>query len=194
MNSAQKRLVDTYFRKRKLANNQSSFYRFKKHEMDYGLTNKIIVYNDLNTELIAPILMKNPELVDEFSFEKIRDINTQEVMELIMTHPELVNKLSHEHLQGGHIPIIIANRPELLKYFNIERGFNDQDISTILQYQPQLIDKFDLSILTGYSIYKVLRYQPELIDRFDLSKMSMKWITALLEYQPHLWKYFKDRQ
>jgi len=48
MDKAQKQLINTYYRKRKLAAKEDNSYILKNYEIDYGLDNKKIEVNDLS--------------------------------------------------------------------------------------------------------------------------------------------------
>jgi hypothetical protein len=70
------------------------------------------------------------------------------------------------------------------------------DISEILRYKPQLIEKFEYGLdrLNGYSISRILSRQPQLIEKVEdiLYRLHSNHISEILSNQPQLIDKFED--
>ena len=72
MDKVQKQLIDTYFRKRNIANNQDTQYEFESYEILYFINNNIpFDLSTLSSNTIAGILVKQPSLINEFDLSKL---------------------------------------------------------------------------------------------------------------------------
>jgi len=173
MDKSQKQLVDTYFRKRGIANVQNTSYEFEAYEILYLINNKIpFDFSSLKAGTIADILVKQPSLVNKLDLSKI---SYEESNSFDTTYK---------------INYILKYQPQLIDYIDIS-GFDGYHIADLLIIQPLLIDKVDLSILNDENITDILKEQPKLINRLDLSILDDKHISEILKEQPQLAPYFK---
>ena len=175
MDKSQKGLVDTYFRKRGIANVQNKEYEFEGYEILYLINNKIpFDFSTLKAGTIADILVKQPSLVNKLD----------------------LSKLSYEESNSFdtifRINYILKYQPQLIDYFDMS-GFDEYNITDLLINQPLLIDKVNLSNLNDENITDLLIAQPKLINRLDLSILDDKHISEILKKQPQLAKYFNNR-
>ena len=205
MDKVQKQLIDSYFRKRKIAREQSRHSKYEDFEIIYMVRNNMpIDLLTLSSDEMCDILKQHPEYVEVLK-PRLKFIRELEIAKILIMQPQLINYFDISRITGSYISMIIADQPELIDRFDLSKVMNADKISNdaedvslniarIVSKQPQLVDKFDLTKVKGWHIYNILVEQPQLIDRFDLSKVKIgnKEVKRLLFHQPQLKPYFEN--
>lgn len=144
MDKVQKQLIDTYIRKRGIANVQNIQYEFETYEILYLINNNIpFDLSTLRAGTIAGILVKQPSLVNKLDLSKLSYEKNNSVDRIYS------------------IIYILKHQPQLFNYFDIS-NFDGYNIAELLIAQPLLIDKVDISILNDENIVDILKQQPKL--------------------------------
>jgi len=192
MDKAQKQLVDTYFRKRKIAveltNNEGErLNELKPYEMRCGLISGILADYDFTYNSKWELIDKHPELLNKFD---IKSLGRTMMSVLLVSHPEFLDafKPYFNQFWGEDIARVLKNHPQFINAFDLSK-LNNYDIREILRNQPQLNNKLNTSRLTSWDVAEILSNKPELADRFDLTKLNGGEIESLIRNQPQ----FADR-
>jgi hypothetical protein len=190
MDKAQKQLVDTYFRKRKLATEVGSGMHFYPYELNYQISSGQKNINDFPRKTVVSILMghpqwfdnvikpdtfkdneigfilsSQPQLFDRFNPARIRALDDGNIGLILQKQPQLADRFDLADMSHWDAAKVVAEQPQLLSKFNVD-GFNGYDINTILEKQPQLVDSFDLNKLQPLEFIQILHAQPQLKDKF----------------------------
>lgn len=115
--------------------------------------------------------------------------------QFIRQYPDLVEpaiEIIKDKMSGWNIGCLLRYQPQLVDKLDLSK-MNGEDIRCLLCDQPQLVDKLDLDKMDGLDIYRLLCGWPQFIDKLNLDKMSGQGISWLLCRQPQLAGYFKDR-
>lgn len=210
MDKAQKNLIDTYFRKRKLAQDQDSRYDYRAYELKHFLDTGSMKSEDLimpgkpiddyepNYSKVFEMLYQYPEYFDKLYSElNLREeLSDFYVSELIVEHPEYIDKFDvwnrFKGWRGGtYINKIVTNHPELIDRFNLENlGVNDT--VDIVVNNPKLINRFlDKLISKQQSLHsddyiKLLDKFPQLKNKFEYGYLSAENRLKLLWYHPEV--------
>ena len=190
MDKVQKQLVDTYFRKRKMATEVGSGMHYKLYELNYQIISGQRDVNDFPRKTAVSILTKypqwfdkiykpdtfkdfeigvilseQPQLFDRFNPQRLRALDDTAIAIILIKHPEMADKFDLSDFSHWDAAKVVAEQPSLLKLFNVDK-FNGYDINTVLEKQPQLVDSFDLNKLGPLEFIQILNAQPELKDKF----------------------------
>jgi hypothetical protein len=200
MDKAQKSLIDTYFRKRKISANESYEYNYQPYEINNYTINSNLV--DINEKTISGkhfrnMVLDNPKMI-----------------------PFLAERINFTHIDKGYFAQILEDKPELFevlgKYLYNYHGF-DKYILDMMIDQPILIEKFsdrfddfngemvaqllikysenddilkkiknyayDLKFFWGFEIYNVLITKPNLYPYFSeyFHKIKPPQLTMLMQ-------------
>lgn len=169
MDKVQKELFSTYIRKRNISvENQVSEYN--EYELIYLLSNNYRIKTGLNYNDLTLFLQANPKL-----FSKL---NPKELDMLYKTN-SIAGLLNYNGF--------IVNR-EILEHLDLDK-INNKDLSAVLYYAPDFINRIDVDRFSNSDIEWILKYKPSLINYFDLNKLNIfnKW--KIIEAQPQLKKY-----
>jgi len=161
MDKAQKQLVDTYFRKRKLANDNGmemargyadvtdyadEFGLYHKYEMKYLVDANRLDLNHEHIDMVRPFIMTYPEYADKLDYDSFASFNSEEAAELIVLRPELITKfnlkrLFRREIDGpvwkSEVSYILENHPELIKYFPVHE-FQPALVRDLVKHTPEL--------------------------------------------------------
>ena len=175
MNKAQKQLLDTYFRKRKMAI-EIGRMDYNRYELVYLMANdKKIDFGKLNAENIVWVLRHYPQKIDEVDLKKLRK-QTPKIKRILVDHPSFYDRLNAE--------------------LNLTAEFDGRDISMLLIDAPELINKLDTTKLQGYALTDVIVYNPGLVpilaERGNLDSLIMKNVRDILATHPDLLPYFEE--
>jgi len=154
MDKTQKQLIDTYFRKREIAAGESGYgypdsgEGIKPYELLYMIKNNKInqekTMSDSFGNHIAALINKDPRLYQD-----------KDVMPYL------------NHLNINHKTNILSNHPEFIDKPEFENIINDlkgNSIEVILEKQPELLNRFDLSKLDTGNLINILAEQPHLVE------------------------------
>jgi len=204
MDKVQKQLIDSYFRKRNIAREQSRHSKYEDFEILYMVRNNMPVnLLTLGSDEMSNVLRKRPEYIDELK-PRLKFISNSDIVKILVMQPQLIKYFDLSRIDGSYISMIIAEHPQLIDRFDLSKvmnadniGGNADDVSLniarIISKHPQFVDRFDLNKVKGWHIFAILRDQPQLIDMFDLTnlKVNNKDIKNLLFLQPQLKPYFE---
>jgi len=204
MDKAQKQLIDSYFRKRKIANDAGGLSyksQLKNHELKYFLRNGMMSINDIGHNLQKfSFISDNPEMLNIKNV--IDGVDNRMLSQLIRSDKKIFNYISPERLatfDNNNLQVILPTNPQFIKYFDKSK-FNQHVISDIIFHNPKDADKYidllGLEKFDGATIASWLSNRPEWIDKFDLNKLSDGQLDALMNTQPELKpilsKYYKN--
>lgn len=171
MEKLQKQLVDTYLRKRVIAND---FDYTNILEVEYLLNNNYNIklkYFTFNN--IINLLRRHPEFITRLDGEDIKKLNDIEYFNAIFYEfPKenidyILKNINYKYLSNSIIKDIILGHPEAINYIDVDK-LTGNYISTILSYYPEFIKYFDLSKLANYNIRNLLVLQPQLKKYFTI--------------------------
>lgn len=189
MDKNQKSLVDTYFRKRNIAAQQNnSYYELSKVEVEYSLNNNInLNYDLLDGSRLADIVLNYPHLIPKINLSLI---NQDYVSEIVSEQPKQLNLFIDRayDIDGDNITYIVEKQPQLLHRFKLS-NLDSGNISKIITKHIDLIDFFDISNFESGDISRVVSTHPELINKFNMNVMTSTGIAIILSNQPQLIKY-----
>lgn len=213
VDKAQKQLVDTYFRKRIIAEPHGYDYRLKSYEKIYMLKTGIVEFdkirNSLNGDDISAIITDMPELRTKIGVREMSKMNDNNKANIFIKRPELADDVNGFQtllyfVSKGEPVVYTALNLKILKkqpkftrteYFKkaFEQKlyrFDPEIVAELLIKQPALADEKNfiplLSKLTPEYIVAVLAKQPQLADKFDLKKLGAKDAVEMLVAQPQL--------
>jgi hypothetical protein len=168
MDKGQKQLLDTYLRKRDIANGQGNdwHHRFQIYEVIYMLKNEM--YDKVNPNKIdgsdmVEILIKEPSLISLFK-HYLKNLNISRIKDLLQVHPEFVQYMP----QNARSPLL---------------KLNEHSIYKLLLAQPILIKSLTpeqiMHLMTPHVI-EILTAHPETLDdlmmhvrRFDSEDLAI---------------------
>jgi hypothetical protein len=183
MDKAQKELINTYFRKREIADKQSSL-NYELYEIIYAINNNIYIDTSILSELdVINILKNNPQLIAKFNLKRMGGYSIGKILRF---QPQLVDRFDLSKLSGEIVGELLIYQPQLIDKFDLQNVSYSPFISEAIIENPKLIDNFDLSKLNSGGIHAILRSQPQLIGKFDLQRLRGWNIGELLMTQPRL--------
>jgi len=210
MDKAQNNLVNTYWRKRKIAKEQSSQYDYSMYELKYLLDSGRIKSEDfivpgLEIDDYAPSYSKVYNFLENYPkyFDKFyTELNLREelpntyVSELIAKHPEYIDKFDVWDMgkgwQGGtYIQRIIEKHPELINRFDLDE-LTVHSLVDIVTKTPKLINHVLDKIIAGQQhlreddYIKLLNKFPELSNKFEYGYLSANERLKLLWSHPEV--------
>lgn len=197
MDKAQKSLVDTYFRKRKIAGEQDSRYKYYDYETAYLVINDMYDVSKVTHNDMVSLIIHQPKVITKFDLSELNDM---EIMEILFEHHNLIDYFKpylSKITSGGDIKNVILTLGEydLTKYFDLSK-LKKIDITHILVHRPELIDvlKPYIDDLNAFNIITILKSQPKLIDslKLELYKLNEVMIYGLLLRYPQLKPYFDN--
>jgi len=194
MDKAQKQLVDTYFRKRKIASDidyddggdEGSPYSFRNYEIRYTVINSNMTLNANMLETLFggndkehendedlynpyPYYQKNKRFVN---LNKVDDSGLVFLLQhwfkdyISMITPEKLNSLP-----GKDIALIISYNPNAVKNFDLNK-LNSADIPIVLSRQYGLGNYFDLNRMDTKDAVSLFSKRPYLIKNYDTTRFS----------------------
>ena len=175
MGKREKELTNSYFHARNaaFANKRTYHYDIEGYELLYMIKNGIEVPDKVDGVAMSQILNYDPKLIhDPVLKEYVGRMNKNNYVNVISKNPELLEKAPKDIQKEIH-----------------EYG---DGIVTILKYQPQMIDKFNVDTFTSGNISSIIRDQPELINKFDIGKLKSSAIGWILMDQPTLIMHFLE--
>jgi hypothetical protein len=207
MDKAQKRLVDTYFRKRTIASNQGyDEFDFQKHELNYWYVHypeefKKLDYQQLPSEFVAKVLIDDPSVLKRFPMGLY--MNGNDLGQVISKRPELIKLEPIQRilwkLQSYNVVAILLDHPELADDLK-EVSLDDDDMMYLIAKHPKLMTmtddygktRFNPEYFTDAMVAYILEKQPQLIKVFNYKKLiGSYYLHDLLKAQPQLAPYFK---
>ena len=186
MDKAQKQLIDTYFRKRKLATEVGSGMHYYPYELSYQILSGQKDINQFPRKTIVSILSKYPQWFDKVN--KPDTFNDFEIGVILSEQPQLFNKFNPARLRAlddTAIALILQKQPQSADRFDLT-DFSHWDAAKIVAEQPQLLNKFNIDKFNGYDINTILEKQPQFVDYFDLNKLQPLEFIQILHAQPQL--------
>jgi hypothetical protein len=169
MDKTQKQLLDTYIRKRIIAND---FDYNDITEVTYLLNNNYkIILNQFSYLNIVHLLIKHPEFITKLNYRDIKKLDDVDYIESIFyllskdKIDYILKNIDYNILSNDTIKDIIIRFPNYIENINITK-LTGNYIGTILGYHPDLIKYFDLDKLTNYNIRNLLVLQPQLKHYF----------------------------
>lgn len=186
MDKAQKQLIDTYFRKRKLATEVGSGMHFYPYELSYQILSGQKDINQFPRKTAVSILMGHPQWFDKVN--KPDTFKDNEIGLILMSQPQLFDKFNPQRIRAlddGSISLILQKQPQLADRFDLT-DMSHWDAAKLVAEQPQLLNKFSVNNFNGYDINTILEKQPQLVDMFDLNKLQPLEFIQILHAQPQL--------
>jgi hypothetical protein len=196
MDKAQKQLIDTYFRKRKIANdllvddedemayNDVNQVNYTDYELYYGMNHDLINFNEtkkyISGNKLYSLLSKHPELINELHSADFILLGEKNFINLISKNPKL------------------ADTDEVIKYLSEYGVPQPYLIHQILLRQPKFVNtKFFQEASTGRihselkwdyrdidTLYELLYDQPALMHYPFFAER----LNALIKHEPDLMK------
>lgn len=213
IDKAQKQLIDSYFRKRVIADPQGYDYRFKSFEKIYMLKTGVVEFDkirkSLNGDDISAIITDMPELRANLTKDEYRKMDDNDKANVFIKRPELADDESIQNILFSNIfikgpeismPVILSilkHQPKFTRtnYFKktvearLYKSYPEV-ISELLIKQPALADEQNflpiLSTLTPEYVVATLSKRPELADKFNLKKLGTKDAMEMFVAQPEL--------
>jgi hypothetical protein len=172
MDKGQKQLLDTYLRKREIANSQSNnwHHKFQNYEVIYMLKN---------------------EMYDKVDPNKI---DGADLTEILINEPSLISVLKHylNKLNIGRTKELLTHRPEFVQYMQTNLSkLNEHSIYKLLLEQPSLIKSLTpeqiMHLMTPHTI-EILSAHPETIDdlMMHVRRFDGEDLAIVLIKQPQL--------
>ena len=214
IDKAQKQLIDSYFRKRVIADPQGYDYRFKSFEKIYMLKTGIVEFdkikNSLNGEDISAIITDMPELHAKIGVREFNKMNDSNKASIFIKRPELADDEGFQNLlfhMNGEKPVIFVSlvmsillkqpkftRTNYFKKFVVlaekSQSITPEYIAELLIKQPALANEENylplLNKLTPEYIVATLSKRPELADKFNLKKLGPRDAMEMFVAQPEL--------
>jgi len=209
MDKAQRKLVDSYFRKRSIANTQGyEEYEYTAYELLYLYKYnpeefKKLDYQQMPSGLVARILIDDPSKIEKFPMGLY--MTGDDLGRVIGERPELLKtEPIYERLwqlQSHNVVAILLDHPELVDDLRkVRYTLDDDDMMYLIAKHPQLMTmtdehgqtKFNPEYFTDAMIAYILERQPQLIKVFNYKKLiGSYYLHDLLKAQPQLASYFK---
>jgi hypothetical protein len=214
IDKAQKQLIDSYFRKRVIADPQGYDYRFKSFEKIYMLKTGVVEFDkirkSLNGDDISAIITDMPELRANLTKDEYRKMDDNDKANVFIKRPELADDEGFQNLlfhMNGEKPIIFVSlvmsilqkqpkftRTNYFKKFVVlaekSQSIYPDAISDLLIKQPALANEENflplLNQLTPEYVVATLSKRPELADKFNLKKLGTKDAMEMFVAQPEL--------
>jgi hypothetical protein len=173
MDKAQKSLVDTYFRKRKISTAGNGFEEEDEHELLYLLRTNAIDPSTIKAGNFIFVLQNYPQIIDRLNLETLK-INTYFLGYILAFMPQFFDKLDQR--------------------LNLKYVLTDSDIEELEKKNPSSAAKLNLRSLAGDELFDVLNNNGENFSVLipNLSTLSKEQIGALLQKYPYAKKYFAD--
>jgi hypothetical protein len=190
MDKSQRQLIDTYFRKRAIANEEVKYTQHEEYELNYMIKNNYGIDNLVSGDILYIILSKGsiPPMLDKL----LNRLNSNDKSEILKKHPELIDRIDTENLDQFDIGHIITKRPELINFFakDLPR-LTSSTIYGILSDQPELHTYFHPSrINSGEAQWLIGKYPDIMIDYYGLANFDQDNIANILTRKPSLHKLF----
>jgi len=205
MDKSQKQLVDTYFRKRRIAAKESRHHNLHDYEMinHSVIKNGFLKPDDLSDGDVRLIMAEFPDLTDIFT-ERIKNFTDDDLASLFQL--TLKDREKYIDMFKNRFPYfnmhkvyrIISSEPSMVKYFLDKLPlFDGRFISVTLRFQPSLAPYFKKYAhkMSDEDIAELLYNEPQFIDLYDVDfeKTEMarngyslkKWLTHHPEYANH---------
>ena len=213
IDKAQKQLIDSYFRKRVIADPQGYDYRFKSYEKIYMLKTGVVEFDKIRKSLtggdVSSIITDMPELRANLTKDEYRKMDDSDKANVFIKRPELAddenimsllfsNIFIKEHVMSGAVILsVLQHQPKFTrtKYFKeaLEARiskFHPESISELLIKQPALAHEQNflpiLNTLPPEYVVATLSKRPELADKFNLKKLGTRDAIEMLVAQPQL--------
>ena len=213
MDKSQKQLLDTYFRKRIIADPHGYDYKLKSYEKIHMLRTGIVEFdkirNTLNGADIQAIITDLPELRPKIGVREMNKLTDSDKATIFIKRPELADDvdgfqtLLYFVSKGEPVVytslnlMILQKQPKFAGTEYFKKAFEqklyrfDPDlIAELLIKQPALAEQKNflplLNKLTPEYIVALLAKQPQLADKFDLKKLGTRDAIEMLVAQPQL--------
>lgn len=208
MDKTQKQLLDTYFRKRDIANGQGNnwHHRFQIYEVIYMLKNEMydkVNPNKLDGTDIVEILIKEPSLISVLK-HYLKNLNISRVKDLLAVRPEYVQYFP----QNARSPLLKLNehsiyklllaQPSLIKSLIPEQIMHlmTPHVIEILAAHPETLDDLMMHVrrFDSEDLAIVLVKQPSLAERLKpfMSKIDKNTAKVLSMNVPELKPYMDN--
>jgi hypothetical protein len=195
MDKTQKQLVDSYLRKRKIANetadDMGSRFEYKTYEVAYFLENKLMTYEDIKGKIgshqAIEIFSQKPEFADDPDIQKLfydfgprrttptNEINTTTFIEVL------------EH-QARFARTEFFKKAYKEKFYKLETDLIAKILNKNpkLAYEPNFAPYIKELNLPGHDddLVNVLTQHPEIANKFNLKTIRVKYAMELLMAQP----------
>lgn len=200
MDKSQRQLIDTYFRKRRIAAKENSVYNLESFELIYSLENNILSVNDLKDNEISRCLIKRPDLFEKINSEKdLNEMDFYYIKEIMISRPELIELFDFKKIieyhnfsawnSGEQLVQLLVAYPELINKFP-KNIFSNSMVKDLITNQPKLlnifINRIESERWNANSIVDILNTFPKLKDRFKYAYLSPDDRLYLLYYKPQL--------
>jgi hypothetical protein len=197
MNSAQEKLVKTYFRKRGIASEATYLrsYKYQPYEVKYLIANK----DKYNTEsirfsdnVVLDDIIKHPEKISSYNFQKNDTRLDYDFDALMVYYPELSKLFTMDAVNKHHRGQILRIYPQRVTELTKDDLDNlaDYDKAELIIRHPAFEKYFPLQNFEDRFIKKILAKHPEFVKKIDLSKFRYYDITPMIERNPKILKYF----
>lgn len=164
-----------------------------KHPQYFDKLNK---KRDIKGWYLTKVLENQPQLVTRFSKEELAEIVDMNIVSILIAHPEIykyfdINRLSDfyqaELLQhqpnlasvmdlskmgSNYIARLLIMYPYLKDQYFSQVRFMNSDIITILQQQPQLMDKFDYNAMRDWDVMDIIKSVPDITNYLTNEKIK----------------------
>ena len=148
MDKAQKSLVDTYLRKRKIAIEQPNVFRtylYRDYEIAYLIINDMYDISNIQRANIVSLILHQPKVITKFDLSKLNYI---EIMEILFEHHNLIDYFKpylSKITNGDDIANVMStlNEYDLAKYFDLSK-LDSHNILSVITHNPKYIKYFDL--------------------------------------------------
>lgn len=204
MDKRQKELVDTYFRKRKIATSQNGFGPDEDYELDYLLRTNAIDPATIKASNMIFVFQHYPQLVDKLNLDVFK-VHSRYYLTYILGHMpqyfDLLNsKLNLKYiLYDSDVEDILLINPQVVEKLNLKSIVGDELVNVLninsnltKELLPNLktLTANNLSMLNDDAIFSLLFYAPQFITLLDLRKLPPRYIEVLLNARPLLKPYF----
>ncbi len=148
MDKAQKSLLDTYFRKRKLADETSDYHKFMFYELEYLVSRDMYDASKIKPQLAVYMLLHHPELINKFDISKFNDELLFELLDSDKLADTALKYLPIEYIQKlttSKFTVLLWNNPHLIDRFVkiMPEKFDSTVINMLIGTYPELENYFD---------------------------------------------------
>lgn len=143
---------------------------------------------------IIEVISEHPEYYDRM-IKYMDEVNKSDIRDLLVAEPRLWKKLDLSKLDDYEITKMLTANPDIAKYLPQEILDKAEGLwmKDMLAQRPELLKYYDISDWSGYDLRSLLDKNPKLVDKINTTNMSEFDIVSLLEDHPEVIKYFKDR-
>ena len=214
MDKSQKQLLDTYFRKRIIADPHGYDYKLKSYEKVYMLKTGVVEFDELRKKLTREdfgkmnfdnkmrVFVKNPELADDETIQQMlyfiskgKNMVFQSLtIGILVNQPryadtKFFNDVVAPYLDGDSVMQVLLKQPKLVQNKNFSKvlpHMSGDEVVAVIVKQPGIVGYFNLNKLNIGQQIEILVGQPQLADKLNLSKLNNNDIDDLIMMRPQL--------